>query len=409
MPARPILPSLLVAVALAGASGCGESAGTPAPAPSADAAAAEQATPEPSGPAAAAPLAGTWTTGLALSVVRTDGTRIAGLTRPGTGGPVEAVALSAADGADLWTAPLPAPDGATVAAPSMRLDPGAPVVVSYQLATSGSGLTPAGTVQHVAALDPATGDALWDTHAGGAAVGTGAAAVVVAVGDPGSARKTALALDPSTGTTLWTAETEPVLVQDDVVVLKQRVPGGASTLLVGAEARTGRRLWSSDAWGPGASSSRSFVHASVPGRAVFETSGSRPEGASTSVRVRDLRTGEPVGGELPAAVQLASLSDPTTGTIVLDDGSGEASRAHGVYAVDAATGRVLWRLGQDQSAGAQIVGAGLVWLQGADGFVAVDAVTGKPRAQGLPAAPVLVLPRAQILADSTGLRSEPLP
>jgi outer membrane protein assembly factor BamB len=405
VPARDysLVPALFI-VALA-ATGCGDDT-TPG-----------QSGPDPAAAAAtesAAPVddqftTGTWTSEVPLHALFTDGRVIIGMTRPAPGDPVEIVAVSPDDGSDLWTARPPAPDDAVVTNLQLRFGKDIPALVSWTQEILGTGISPAETDTRVAALDPASGDVLWE-EAGGELASASPTAVLLAVADAPGDDETAVALDPASGRQLWTSGAAPLLVRDDVAVLSQAADGGVSTVLIGADAATGQQLWTSASWSADAVGSRSFVHAAVPGRAVVETTITRLAGETTTMRTRDLRTGESVGDELPEPNLVAGLTDHDAGTAVLYDDSGAASTPHGVYAVDTATGSKLWELTPEQSTAAFIAGAGLVWVQGLDGIVAVDATTGDVRAQGLAAAPVLVLTDTQILIEPTGgLRSEPLP
>lgn len=52
---------------------------------------------------------------------------------------------------------------------------------------------------------------------------------------------------------------------------------------------------------------------------------------------------------------------------------------------------------------------GLAWVDGADGYVALDDRTGRPRAQKLADYPLLALPGEQVKHGDTGLVATPLP
>ena len=73
------------------------------------------------------------------------------------------------------------------------------------------------------------------------------------------------------------------------------------------------------------------------------------------------------------------------------------------------TGRSLWTIDASHAVTATVAGGGLVWVKNLDGgYSAVDDRTGTVRASGLDVAPVLVLDRAQVGDDGSGLRATPL-
>jgi len=183
---------------------------------------------------------------------------------------------------------------------------------------------------------------------------------------------------------------------------------GISTVLTGTDTATGRALWSSADWARGAQGSRSALVATGAGHGLIQTTRSDLAGDSTSLLVRDLRTGRPVGRELPQPVQPAARTDTTNDTAVVYEKT-EAGAATGAYGLDMTSGRPLWRLGKTQSVTAVAAGSGVAWLQGTDGHVAVDDRTGKVRATSLPGYPLLVLPSGQVHDEGQhGLELKPL-
>jgi len=167
-------------------------------------------------------------------------------------------------------------------------------------------------------------------------------------------------------------------------------------------------LWSSADWARGAQGSRSTVVATGAGHALVETTRSDLAGGTTSLRVRDLRTGQAVGPEVPQPSNPTALTDTTDGVTVVYEKVPDGATT-GPYGLDLRTGKVLWRLTPAQSAKAERVGGGLAWVDGADGYVALDDRTGKPRAQRLADYPLLALPGEQVKAGDTGLVATPLP
>ncbi len=167
-------------------------------------------------------------------------------------------------------------------------------------------------------------------------------------------------------------------------------------------------MWSSADWARGAQGSRSTVVATGAGHALVETTRSDLAGDTTSLRVRDLRTGQAVGPEVPQPSNPTALTDTTDGVTVVYEKVPDGATT-GPYGLDLRTGKVLWRLTPAQSAKAERVGGGLAWVDGADGYVALDDRTGKPRAQRLADYPLLALPGEQVKAGDTGLVATPLP
>ncbi len=350
---------------------------------------------------------GAWTSTADIAAPVTNGTVIAGYTR--TGERVRAV--DAATGRALWDAPLPLAAGATpasemgTAGPVLLAAPGAPLVVSLTATTAGSGLTPASTGPAATALEPSTGRTLWT--APGPATLLDAAAVLTGTAGVDRAGATATALDPVTGKARWTRPGEAVGLDGGVAVLSSS-DAGISTVLTGTDTATGRALWSSADWARGAQGSRSAVVATGAGHALVETTRSDLAGDTTSLLVRDLRTGQAVGPEVPQPSNPTSLIDTTTGVaVVYEKVPGPTS--NGQYGLDMRTGKVLWRLTAAQSPKAEAVGGGLAWVAGADGYVALDDRTGKPRAQALADYPLLALPGEQVKAGDAGLVATPLP
>jgi len=350
---------------------------------------------------------GAWTSRVDLPVPVTDGTVVAGVARNNN----RVQAVDATTGRALWDVPLPLAAGATpasemgTAGPVLLAAPGAPLVVSLTATTPGSGLTPASTGPAATALDPGTGRVVW-TAPGPANLLDGAAVLTGTTGVD-TAGSTTTALDPATGKTRWTRPGEAVGLDGAVAVLSLS-DAGISTLLTGTDTTTGRALWSSANWARGAQGSRSTVVATGTGHALVETTRSDLAGDTTSLRVRDLRTGQAVGPEVPQPGNPTALTDTTTGVaVVYEKVPGPTS--DGQYGLDMRTGKVLWRLTAAQSPKAERVGGGLAWVDGADGYVALDDRTGKPRAQALQDYPLLALPGEQVKAANTGLIATPLP
>jgi len=404
----------ITALALLGLAGCG---GTHASKPlraatfglaSPTPASSDSPTPAASPNAAAASgRLGAWTSRVDLPVPVTDGTVVAGVTRNNN----RVQAVDAATGRALWDVPLPLAAGATpggalgTEGPVLLAAPGAPLVVSLTATTPGSGLTPASTGPAATALEPSTGRTLWTAPGpanllDGTAVLTGTAGV-------DTAGSTTTALDPVTGRARWTRPGEAVGLDGGVAVLSLS-DAGISTALTGTDTATGRTLWSSADWARGAQGSRSTVVATGAGHGLIQTTRSDLAGDTTSLRVRDLRTGQAVGPEVPQPSNPTALTDTTTGVaVVYEKVPGPTS--DGQYGLDMRTGKLLWRLTAAQSPKAERVGGGLAWVDGADGYVALDDRTGKPRAQALQDYPLLALPGEQVKAGGTGLVATPLP
>jgi len=345
--------------------------------------------------AAASGSRGAWTSRVDLPVPVTDGTVIAGVTRDNN----RVQAVDATTGRALWDVPLPLAAGATPGGalgtdgPVLLAAPGAPFVVSLTATTPGSGLTPASTGPAASALDPGTGRTLWT--APGPANLLDSAAVLTGTTGVDKAGATATALDPATGKARWTRPGEAVGLDGNVAVLSSS-DAGISTVLTGTDTATGRALWSSADWARGAQGSRSTVVATGAAHALIET-----------IRT-DLRTGQVVGPEVPQPSDPTALTDTTTGVaVVYEKVPGPTS--DGQYGLDMRTGKVLWQLTRAQSAKAERVGGGLAWVDGADGYVALDDRTGKPRAQALADYPLLALPGEQVKAGAAGLVATPFP
>jgi len=350
---------------------------------------------------------GAWTSRVDLPVPVTDGTVVAGVTRNNN----RVQAVDATTGRPMWDVPLPLTAGASpggalgTEGPVLLAAPGAPLVVSLTATTAGSGLTPASTGPAATALEPSTGRTLWTAPGpanllDGAAVLTGTAGV-------DTAGSTTTALDPATGNARWTRPGEAVGLDGGVAVLSLS-DAGISTVLTGTDTATGRALWSSADWARGAQGSRSTVVATGAGHALVETTRSDLAGDTTSLRVRDLRTGQAVGPEVPQPSNPTALTDTTTGVTVVFEKVPDGATT-GPYGLDMHTGKVLWRLTAAQSAKAERVGGGLAWVDGADGYVALDDRTGRPRAQALQDYPVLALPGEQIQTADAGLIAAALP
>lgn len=403
MPARPL--TLLALACAAGLTGCGNGPTHPAAntaqraAPAVTGPAPGTTAPAPSGPA------GTWTSPANIPMPVTDGTVITGLTRAGD----RVTGLDARNGAVRWDVPLPGTAGPppglnTDAGPTVTAAPGAPIVVSARRDTPGSGLTPATTIRQVTALDPATGSTLWSGPAAGPVTYTAPSAVLTGTVDTGTAT---VAVDPRSGQRLWTRPAAPIGLSDGVALLSAS-DGGISTVVTGVDALSGRPLWSSTAWVPGAQGSRTTVLAATAGHVLAQTVRTELSGDVYSLRVRDLRTGQPVGPELPQPANPTALVDPGDGTVVVSEKAADGA-VTGPYGVDMRTGRRLWGLTMEQSAKAEVVGGGLAWVDGADGYVALDDRSGTVRRHGLPGYPLLVLTDRQLTGTDTGLRSDPLP
>ncbi len=222
-----------------------------------------------------------------------------------------------------------------------------------------------------------------------------------------TAGSTTTALDPATGKARWTRPGEAVGLDGNVAVLSLS-DAGISTVLTGTDMATGRALWSSADWARSAQGSRSTLLATAAGHALVEATRSDLAGDTTSLRVRDLRTGQAVGPEVPQPSSPTSLTDTTTGVaVVYERVPGPTS--DGQYGLEMRTGKVLWRLTAAQSPKAERVGGGLAWVDGADGYVALDDRTGRPRAQGLQDYPLLALPGEQVKDGDAGLVATPLP
>jgi len=357
--------------------------------------------------AAASGSVGAWTSRVDVPVPVTDGAVVAGVTRNND----RVQAVDATTGRALWDVPLPLAAGATpggalgTEGPVLLAAPGAPLVVSLTATTPGSGLTPASTGPAATALEPSTGRTLW-TAPGPANLLDGAA---VLTGTPGvdTAGSTTTALDPATGRARWTRPGQAVGLDGAVAVLSSS-DAGISTVLTGTDTATGRTLWSSTDWARGAQGSRSTLVATGAAHALIETTRSDLTGDTTSLRVRDLRTGEAIGPEVPQPSNPTALTDTTTGVaVVYEKVPGPTS--DGQYGLDMRTGKVLWRLTAAQSPKTERVGGGLAWVDGADGYVALDDRTGRPRAQGLADYPLLALRGEQVKAGNTGLVATPLP
>ncbi len=357
--------------------------------------------------AAASGTLGAWTSRVDLPVPVTDGTVVAGVTRNND----RVQAVDAATGRALWDVPLPLAAGATPASkmgtegPVLLAAPGAPLVVRLTATTAGSGLTPASTGPVATALEPSTGRTLWTAPGpanllDGVAVLTGTAGV-------DTAGSTTTALDPVSGKARWTRPGEAVGLDGTVAVLSSS-DAGISTVLTGTDTATGRALWSSADWARGAQGSRSTMVATGAGHALIQTTRTDLVGDTTSLRVRDLRTGQAVGPEVPQPSNPTALTDTTDGvTVVYEKVPGPTS--DGQYGLDMRTGTVLWRLTAAQSPKAERVGGGLAWVDGADGYVALDDRTGRPRAQALTDYPLLALRGEQVKAGNTGLVATQLP
>lgn len=351
---------------------------------------------------------GGWTSAADLPVPVTNGTVIAGVT--GSNNRVQA--LDAMTGRALWDVPLPLTGGASpgaapgTAGPVLLAAPGASLVLTVTQGTAGSGLTPASTQVNATALDPGSGRVLWTEP--GPANFLNSAAVLTGSVEFGTAGATATALDPNTGKARWTRPGAAVGVDGNVAVLSLGGDGGLSTVLTGTDTNTGRTLWSSADWARGAEGSRSTLLATGAGHALIETTRSDLAGDTTSLRVRDLRTGQAIGPEVPQPSIPTSLTDMTTGVAVVYEKVPDGATT-GPYGLDMRTGKVLWHLTLAQSAKADAVGGGLAWVDGADGYVALDDRTGKPRTQKLADYPLLALKGEQIKAGPAGLVATPLP
>ncbi len=350
---------------------------------------------------------GAWTSTADIAAPVTDGTVIAGVTRNNN----RVQAVDASTGRPLWDVPLPlagvaTPGGALgTAGPVLLAAPGAPLVVSLTATTPGSGLTPASTGPAATALEPSTGRTLW-TAPGPANLLDGAAVLTGTTGVD-TAGSSTTALDPATGKTRWTRPGQAVGLDGKVAVLSN-TDAGISTVLTGTDTTTGRTLWSSADWARGAQGSRSTVVATGAAHALIETTRSDLAGDTTSLRVRNLRTGQAVGPEVPQPSNPTALTDPSDGVSVVYEKVPDPTTT-GPYGLDMRTGKMLWQLTPAQSAKAERVGGGLAWVAGADGYVALDNRTGRPRTQGLQDYPLLALPDEQVKAGDTGLVATPFP
>jgi len=316
-------------------------------------------------PTAAHGRPGAWTSPADLAVPVTNGTVIAGVTRNGD----RIAAVDLRTGRTLWDVRLPLAAGATpggalgTEGPVLLAAPGAPLVVSLTATTAGSGLTPASTGPAATALEPSTGRTLWTAPGpanllDGAAVLTGTAGV-------DNAGSTTTALDPATGKARWTGPGQAVGLDGAVAVLSLS-DAGISAVLTGTDTATGRALWSSADWARGAQGSRSTLVATAAGHALVETTRSDLAGDTTSLRVRDLRTGQVVGPEVPQPGNPTALTDTTTGVaVVYEKVPGPTS--DGQYGLDMRTGKVLWRLTAAQSPKTEKVGGGLYGSTGPTG------------------------------------------
>jgi len=253
---------------------------------------------------------GAWTSTADIAAPVTDGTVIAGVTRNNN----RVQAVDASTGRPLWDVPLPlagvaTPGGALgTAGPVLLAAPGAPLVVSLTATTPGSGLTPASTGPAATALEPSTGRTLW-TAPGPANLLDGAAVLTGTTGVD-TAGSSTTALDPATGKTRWTRPGQAVGLDGKVAVLSN-TDAGISTVLTGTDTTTGRTLWSSADWARGAQGSRSTVVATGAAHALIETTRSDLAGDTTSLRVRNLRTGQAVGPEVPQPSNPTALTDPS--------------------------------------------------------------------------------------------------
>lgn len=337
----------------------------------------------------------------------TDGTVVAGVTRNNN----RVQAVDARTGRALWDVPLPLAAGATpggalgTTGPVLLAAPGAPLVVGLTATTPGSGLTPASTGPAATALDPGTGRVLWTAPAPANLLD--GAAVLIGTAGVDTAGSTTTALDPCTGRARWTRPGEAVGLDGTVGVLSLGA-GATDTVLTGTDTATGRALWSSADWATGAQGSRSTLLATGAGHALIQTTRSDLDGDTTSLRVRDLRTGQAVGPEVPEPGNPTALTDPSDGVAVVYEKVPGQHRerpvrpgpAHGQGPVAAHPGAV--HEGREGRRRARRVA-------GADGYVALDDRTGKPRAQGLADYPLLALPGEQVKTGDTGLVATPLP
>jgi len=216
----------------------------------------------------------------------------------------------------------------------------------------------------VQAVDATTGRPLWDVPVPLAAGAT-----------PGGALGT-------TGPVLLAAPGAPLVVGLTATTPGSSLtPGSTGPAATALDPGTGRVVWTA----PGPANLLDGA-AVLTGTAGVDTAGSTTTALDPATgRARWTRPGEAVYEKVPGGA--------TTGP----------------YGLDMRTGRVLWQLTPAQSAKTERVGGGLAWVDGADGYVALDDRTGRPRAQGLADYPLLALSGEQVKAGDTGLVATSLP
>jgi len=276
------------------------------------------------------------------------------------------VALDAATGATLWTGPT--------SAASPAVDRGVVYVMG----------------KTAYALDAATGDVIWSTPLGTTSVEdpTVLHGLVFTAADPTTQYDHVMALDGEDGSIVWTADTG-TSVQSPAVSRGRVYAGGEFREVLAVDAATGAHEWRGrprDVLSP-TSAVGGIVYVGTEG-SIFAFNGTSGEmlwfgngggPVNTNLVVAD--------GQVVASADVTgrlTASDAVTGarTWVAElDGSGYLAEANGVlyvntgftaYAVEAATGEVLWSydLGHAYTPSYPIVADGVLYLGSNGNFYA---------------------------------------
>jgi outer membrane protein assembly factor BamB len=216
------------------------------------------------------------------------------------------------------------------------------------------------------ALDPERGEKLWEFAAGDSILA--APAVVEGRLYFGSYDKHVYALDAATGRLLWKHDTKGAVVSTPAVEGERVVVGTRAYDLLALDARTGAPAWKRYIW-------FSWVESSATVRDGVAYLGSSDAAA---VFAFDVRTGErrfktdvygwPWGQPAVTDTRVYSGAASQVGYL--------AQHRAGVFALDRATGKVVWYYLSDAPAsgsygfpGSPAVGGGLVFVTGLDGRV----------------------------------------
>jgi outer membrane protein assembly factor BamB len=224
------------------------------------------------------------------------------------------------------------------------------------------------------AADEATGAIRWQLHVGGA-INSGPAVdggMVVVGSDDGSVSS----FGASTGNLLWRYQTNGPIRSSPAVVDGVVYFGSVDGSLSALDAATGSARWSVATGGP---INRAVA---VADGVVYAGSGSAVDATFDAY---DARTGQPLWAR-PAHLGPGNTSTPTVtaGRVYVATGMDNGAVSHALVALDAASGRELWRFSSPVGVQEQLtigaVAGGVVYVGSFDhGVYALDAGTGAQR------------------------------